>query len=251
MTKVTFLGRAYPRAAHVSVEGPVYFQTFLGVIDREVSFRVDIRQSDITVSGEVRDYEPAMMMVVHNRAYDLARGLLDLAGFLQGRGFSMQFHFLQLDDGEPSPIDYVNPDLPALLTILGDEDAFDKVARGPLSKPEVFGALNDLVLGLSQLHHSTVNCARATESIRHIFQADGERDEDGWRRMRAALRFDRSYLDLIVKTSRQQRHGKRAWVSGDIATEVIRRSWVVMDRYLAYAIGGEVPLDPVKYPVLS
>ena len=56
--------------------------------------------------------------------------------------------------------------------------------------------------------------------------------------MNATLRLERSYVDLILDHSKGPRHADRAHISGAICSEIVKRSWKIMNRLLEYLKRG-------------
>jgi len=120
-----------------------------------------------------------------------------------------------------------------------------------VADPALFQALDDLIVSITLPHHSPVNCARAVEGLRHLIAAPGASASQAWEQMRDALRLDRTFLQLITDTSTAPRHGNRAYIPGATTTETVRRSWIVMDRFLAYRKRGNTPRPVAEFPVLT
>lgn len=45
--------------------------------------------------------------------------------------------------------------------------------------------------------------------------------------------------------------GESVGFSGAVTTEVTRRSWVIMNRFMEYRLRGDKPLDAKEFPLLS
>ena len=120
-----------------------------------------------------------------------------------------------------------------------------------VTDPALFQALDDLIVSITLPHHSTVNCARAIEGLRHLIAAPDATVSQAWEQMRNALQLDRSFLQLITDTSAAPRHGNRIHISGSITTEIVRRSWLIMDRFLEYRKRGNTPLPATDFPTLT
>jgi hypothetical protein len=111
-------------------------------------------------------------------------------------------------------------------------------------------ALNDLILAQPP-NLAKINCARAIEGIRHII-AGQETDRDkAWLIMREALKVDKRYLYLIIGNSFARRHGESTIIEEKTIQEILRRSWIIMDRFFHYRLHGDIPLSIDQFPLLS
>lgn len=100
-------------------------------------------------------------------------------------------------------------------------------------------------------HTVAVNCARAVEGIRHLIAGEGERPEVAWPLMRESLNVDRAYLEFITSSSTKNRHGHREMLKSLTAREIMKRSWILMDRYLHFLKRSGVPLTEPEFPMLA
>jgi hypothetical protein len=69
--------------------------------------------------------------------------------------------------------------------------------------------------------------------------------------MRAALNVDRQYLEFITATSTNHRHCQLPVASAAKLSEILFRSWTIMNRFLAYQKNGSRPLTVSEYPMLT
>jgi hypothetical protein len=120
-----------------------------------------------------------------------------------------------------------------------------------LSNFAIFQSLEDLITSITLPHHAPVDCARAVERLRNLIATPGATISQAWHEMRNALRLDRSFLKLITDTSAAPRHGDPSYIPGTITTEIVRRSWIIMDRFLQYRKRGNNPLPATDFPVLK
>src|SRR6185312_11433371 len=120
-----------------------------------------------------------------------------------------------------------------------------------LSDWKLAHAFDDLIHAISVPHVSSVNCARAIEGLKHLLSTDAMNDKQRWEHMRNVLNLSKDYLSLITKSSEENRHGKRSRVEGDVASDVTRRSWTIMNRYLEFRKRGSAdPLPADQFPLL-
>ncbi len=84
-----------------------------------------------------------------------------------------------------------------------------------------------------------VNCARAIEGLKYLVATPGTSRSKAWEEFRNALHLGESYVRLIIENSIDNRHGNRVHISGEITTEVLRRSWTIMNRFFEYMLRGK------------
>jgi len=156
------------------------------------------------------------------------------------------------DEGMPLPISPLNMSVIPLCVAYQvnspDQSVLNKVYDIVLSDPWLALALNDLVSALALPHVSAVVCGRAMDSIKHLIATAGSSASRAWRQMRDALQIDEAYLKFITDTSAGPRHARPIVVPGDIQKEVIRRSWIIMDRYLELQKKGRSTVAIVRVP---
>jgi hypothetical protein len=110
-------------------------------------------------------------------------------------------------------------------------------------------ALNDLVTANTLPHYSPVTCARTIEGLRHLI-APGLQPKDGWSSLRQNLNIDENYLKFITDHSKGPRHGDPQHIPGAITTDIITRTWVIMNRFLEYRKRGNDALPISEFPML-
>ena len=68
--------------------------------------------------------------------------------------------------------------------------------------------------------------------------------------MRRRLNLSKSYLDFIVDTSKGPRHGDRSYIDQPTLNEVIKRSWIIMNRFLECRLREGEALPSLEFPEL-
>jgi hypothetical protein len=75
-------------------------------------------------------------------------------------------------------------------------------------------------------------------------------DKAAWLQMQTVLHADKLYLQYITENSKASRHGKHNYITGEVVTKVVERSWIIMNRYLEYRKRGNKPLTAPEFPLL-
>lgn len=223
----------------------------------EIAVTVKVTSSLIDVECSLNRFQDDDIGQIHKISLDLARASINLVSFLKGYGLSVYLHTLIKPDGVRNALLPENPQLASICTAFTigpaavlEQNTFHKVVSLVFTEPDLFMALDDLILSQSQPHHGPVTCARAVEGIRNMIAPNVER-KIGWKIMNESLRLDRTYSDLITSTSTGGRHGDRTFVPGNVTMEIQRRSWVVMNRFLEFRKRGSQPLPESEFPILS
>jgi hypothetical protein len=249
MPTVHFLGRVLPQIIRISIGHNPTIRWESPDIDLAMEFICHISDSSIDVECKLSRWEANLFTEVYKRAFDLSRASIDLVGFTMGYGLSVHLDAFVGHDGNHSDLLFKDDSLPAMCTAFGLDHHFDEVHAIVLQEPSLYMALNDLMAAITLPHVSAVNCARAVERIKHLLAPSAQTDKQAWAAMRAALSIDEAYLRYVTDHSKNARHGRSNFVHGSITSEVTRRAWAIVNRYLEYKKGGDCL--PTGLPILS
>lgn len=215
-----------------------------------------IDQSIIDIEFEVQHFnENDDLSSLLMRAWDLARAAVDLYCFKVGWGLTVYIDKLIKPDGSVSTIRPEAPLVAGHATALDSTNPnvnnFDVCYRLMLVEPGLFMSMNDLIVSITLPHHASVNCARAIEGLRTLM-VPGEPDrKKAWPIFQSNLNIERSYREPVTDTSTGPRHGDRTWIPGSVVNDIVERSWIIMNRFLEYRKGGNMPLPKSEFPLLS
>lgn len=252
MVTFRFIGRVLPENFPISVTAPpIRIENVKNQLD--VTMELSIAQSIISIDGIANRYEKGDFGLMYRRAVHLANSAVDMVAFSTGSGLRAILDRFVQPDGIETPIFSLDSRLAGLCTAYslrdGDEN-FDAVFTKVATTPNLFLALNDLIIGLYQPDEAAIVPARAIETIRRIFAPEDAKPADQWRYMHEALRLTKEYLEPITEISKNPRHGARTGpLDGDILV-VSERTWVVMNRCLEYFKRGGSALPENEFPVL-
>lgn len=217
---------------------------------------VQVRGSAIDIECAMNRIDPDVFPHVHKIAYDMARTAINVVSFATGITLTVVFDEIIDADGAKHPFAIQHPDLAELCTsyqLEPSETAFGvgDILKIILSEPALFAALDDLITATS--HHGliTVNSARAIEGLRHAMALPGMHRGVAWNFFRTNLNLTKEYLCLITDNSQSGRHGEGKYIAGPITTEIIKRSWIIMNRFLEFRKRGSQALPEAEFPVLS
>jgi hypothetical protein len=69
--------------------------------------------------------------------------------------------------------------------------------------------------------------------------------------LQRALQATQESIQPITDASRGPRHGDLAYIPGEITSDITRRSWILMNRFLEYKRRGDKPLPAEEFAVLN
>lgn len=118
-----------------------------------------------------------------------------------------------------------------------------------IKEPPLFIALDDLIRSITEQHTSLANCGRVLDRIRRMIAPSLDRAA-AWREMHKALNISRGYQEWVSKQSTGTRHGDNTFVPGSVSSEVIQRTWAILNRFLEYRKRGNQPLTPPDFSEL-
>lgn len=219
----------------------------------KITTRIDASIIDVEIDAPVfNEQDPSSFLM---RAWDLARAAVDLYSFKVGWGLSIIIDTLVKPDGSVATIMPKMETLAPYSTALNTSDPavnnFDVCYRLLLAEPALFMAMNDLIVSITLPHHAAVNCARAVEGLRVLMAPAGTPRQQAWPIFQENLNIDRAYREYVTDVSTGPRHGDRAFIPGDIVTETVKHSWIMMNRFLEYRKRGSHPLPLAEFPLLT
>jgi hypothetical protein len=249
MPIVHFLGRVLPPALSVSIghDPTVNWATEDGMV---YQIKNHIKDSVVDVEVNVNRYAPDDFVHIYKRAFDVARASVNLVAFIRGYGLTVILERFVDPGGNASVIHFIDPSLPPLCTACGLETDFDQVNLIVLGDWRIAHALDDLIKAITLPDVAVVNCARAIEGLKHLLGTDAMSDKQKWQNLRTLLCLSQDYLTLITDNSTDNRHGNRKHITGEITAEVLKRSWVVMNRFFVYKKRSSGGLPEAEFPVL-
>lgn len=187
------------------------------------------------------------------KANYLAKTILNCYGFAKGMILQAVLETVVKPDGITYNIKAHRPILEPLVTALhsGSDGGVDihPILSTVLGSPTIFVAIKDIVEGISATEAS-VNCGRAIEAIRESMAPASDR-KMGWQLMRDNLNVSQQFLEFITEHSKGPRHGDVLDIPFTEINETIRRSWIVMNRFLEFKKRSDNKLPLSDFPLLD
>jgi hypothetical protein len=189
---------------------------------------------------------------VDMKANYLAKSVINCYGFAKGMYLRAVLESVVKPNGTKYNIQADRANLEPLATAFHtDSDGsidINQVLPTILKNPAVFMALKDIVEAIPA-YESLVNCARSIEGIRQAMAPTSDR-KVGWKMLRDNLNLSQDFLGFVTDSSIRPRHGDPLDIPFSVINESIRRSWMVMNRFLEFKKRGDQNLPLSEFPFL-
>jgi hypothetical protein len=250
VAKVQLFGRVYPGGLKINLSAPGITYTaddgtLTGTID------ITVRDSAITVDWRLSGYKREQLLPIWTHSKKLTTVLVDLIAYRMGAAAIIILDSYTDDNGFSDNIAIVEPAVAGQSTSFQSDAELLKVFALIASEQPLMLVFEDLISTLSSQDHKAVNCGRCVEAIRQLVAGYHLDAKQQWPIFNKFLNLDRSYPDLIMEHSKDPRHGKQMHVDPVVITEVMRRTWVIIDRFFHFRLGGNSKLDLSKFPILK
>jgi hypothetical protein len=257
MAKYTFHGRVLPTFMEFTMIGSLtshWEDDIGGPVKQIVDASVSITKGIIEIVCESNlfgtdNYDGHVDLKTNY----LAKAVINCYGFAKGMLLHAVLETVIKPDGIKYNIKPHRPNLEPLVTALHSSSDggvnIQPVLSTVMTNPTIFVAVKDLVEGISATE-TPVNCARAIEAIRESMAPANDR-KTGWQMMRDNLNVSQHFLEFITDTSKGPRHGAVLGISFPAINETIKRSWIVMNRFLEFKNRGGQQLPLSDFPLLD
>ncbi len=250
MSSLKIKGSIWPRGPKVTLPNLTFT---LSSATSTVTLKTYCHESEITIECEAPDMivgDPESMGFVVGNARTLFDGALSLMAVKMGRAHRFIADSVSLEGGPDLNINVEYASLAGLLTAF-TMDEFAATMSWVTRDMQALLVLQDLNSAMSEPFYTQVGCGRAVDGIRHaIAGPGGAPDGKKWPELNHALNTERSYVELIMSASKKGRHGQRLVGGGFDSNEVLRRTWILFNRFMEYRKRGNVPLTPPDFPLL-
>lgn len=248
-TKIVWKGHVYPSgltidAAHKGIRYSATDGTLAGTID------IAVANSVITVAWESENYRSDYLLATWVHSRKLVTVLVDLIAFRMGVGATVVLDQYQIDNSAVENISILDPNVAGLATSIQSDVDLLEVFGIVTREQHLMVVFEDLISTLSSEEHKAVNCGRCIEAIRRLVAENEPDHKKQWPIMRDMLNLDLSYLLLITNSSIEPRHGGSGAADPKEVAEVLRRTWVIIDRFFHFRKAGSRKLDLVRFPLL-
>jgi len=255
MTKYKFRGSINPRSYQLSHK--IDWSLITGEKDGklyELHCKIDIEKSEITIDSKtdanfsLYDHRDAVVSFLGHQ--------LSAHGFQNGLWLEAEINAVYDYDAKKwLTIDPIHPALEKIQDDLSTQKEFDITQILDQKKYIALRyALRDAQLAIKYLDDTGTFCFRAIESIREFFvdqDTDNPADsKNSWIRMNRSLNLSREYTGDISKFALGPRHGSPTLTSRENKMDIVKRTWIVIDRFMIFVNQKETPLNDREYPKL-
>jgi hypothetical protein len=257
MPKIQMIGRVLPLQLGISVApSEVHWKDGSGGTGLEATFKIRIAGSIVNIEVNANRYLPTDASEIFKQSYDLARASVNLVAFATGIGPLVLLEIIIDPLGNPTWLIPADPAFASYCTSFKlppeNQDDFNAIYKIVITDVSLFRDMNDLIECMWNPHVTPVNCGRIIDSIcRLITPSSKGPTSAAWTTMQSTLSISKAYLQYISINATGPRHADPTFVSGTITTEIAKRTWKIMDRYLWYRKLGNVPLNSQQFPVLQ
>jgi hypothetical protein len=257
MLIVRVLGKVLPEAVVISWDKfPVLrFSSPDGAFQQNTKIKLDC--SRIEVEIELIEYSPERLNGLFNHAYDLASAYVDMISFARGYGLFVVLESVVHPDGTTEKVVNGTPSLAQHSTAFKfpmetpeEGLAFAQVLKKVMAEPALYYALHDLIRAINIPNLAAINCGRVLDGLRKILAPD-EDPKRGWPILQATLNVDAAYCRFISDQSKNPRHGDRTFIPGATTGETMKRTWIIMNRFLELRKRNDTTLPINEFPLLQ
>jgi hypothetical protein len=249
MPIIHFMGYVEPRETYVNAEN----LTMLTELDidtgRVVKYTLAILDSVVSVECDVDIFNIEDISRYYTRAVELSKTFVCLISFKMGWGLFVHLDtFIHPDGTEEKMFNQAN-----FLTGIADSydiNDFDNMYERIGCDIDLSAALGDLNDSLARPRVAPVNCSRVLDTVRNQM-APGLKDKAAWLLVQESLNTDEAYLQYISNMSKSPRHGKHSYPTRKETEELLRRTWIIFNRFLHYRIQSLTKLPSDRFPQLT
>lgn len=227
-------------------------------IEETIKCNVQIEQSKVVATCEVNEYKQSMLGWYLNYITDIARAVVNLVGFSLTDSLDVSFDEVSTPSGERLKINQsnFNPDLRKLCTAFSlDGDKFGSALRVVMKEPNLFLALADIIPNLRPGTQDISACYRAIERLRNMLSPDIRRNKSeersAWGKLRDTLNLSEEFITSNIYTKvKSYRHGHLKPLTPKESSEILKGTWQIVNRFIAYRMGNSKPLSKRDFPIL-
>jgi hypothetical protein len=221
----------------------------------EIELRIQIANSFVHIACDLNKYDPTDFDYLFKLCLDFTRVRIDLISFAMGMGFTVALESFVRPDGTFSQIVPQDPQLTAACKSIGVTRErvadFEKVFGIVATEPLTFRTLNDMISTLTFPYQAPATCGRIVETLRTLVAGADAPPKTAWPLLRETLRASDGFIRAITEAGSGGRKGEPAFVPGSVATDLTRRTWLLVDRYFEFRKRNSGPLPEAEFPVLG
>jgi hypothetical protein len=248
---IQFHGRVLPMGHKINLNQPIENLVVTPNKQLPIDFRVTIEESIVLVACKHRGIFTEEIFndafIISNK---VAHNVVDLMCFQYGLVLTVVLEEWTDADGNRMPVKTQNIELLGIVTSISN-NSMEAPLRLLFDEPDVALVLHDLTRAMRNRDDVAINCARSIDGIKHLLSPNSKDEKKAWSNLAQTLNLDSSYTKFVTTLSSDPRHRKPSVISRDDISEILRRSWNVMNRYLEYRLQNTGPLAAPEFPLLT
>jgi len=249
MPTVHFMGYVEPRQIKLMIENLTPITEMSLDTGLKVSYTIAVLESVVSVECEMDTFNAEDISQLYTRSVELSRAIINMIAVKMGWGLFIHLDTFIHPDGTEEFLMNRCDSLAGIVEIF-ELDGLDTVFQMLGCDVDFTMALNDMNEAISKPRTAAVNCSRTIDAIRHLI-APGLESKAGWRVVQESLNVDESYMQYISNHSKNSRHGEHDYLPPEVAEELFRRTWNLINRYLyrrSHSL-DRLPID--RFPQLN
>jgi hypothetical protein len=247
MSIIRFRGRVIPTAHQIALSGP--FIKHVHGYGQTQTYTVTTEGTMMTVTCELSKSSDEDLTSIMQRARIFGQTVLNVISFstttvyrfiieegqLPGQPWHRITQGCQAAKGICTVCELGTPSISAVFALANDIN--------------VLFALDDLIRGVEDVFLTRINCGRVVDALKKVL-APRAGSKQQWQISRHSLNLDLSYVSFIMKASIEGRHGNRVASELGIEDELLRRTWMIMNRFLELKKRGLQKLPDDEFPCI-
>ncbi len=188
---------------------------------------------------------------LRNQIATVCKSIYDAATFLTGHAITVEL--LSLTEVETNRFWTFGDWVPELSESAHERplptEGFINLA---ISNVHLRSALADLNQAITSPNDTGFYCYRAIETLMQEFKQPGEiESRKSWPRFREALQVTQDWIKPLTDKSTSNRHGELGAISGKERVFLMKRSWILVYRFVCLKLLGARSLPVAEFPLLQ
>lgn len=249
MANFTFIGKVLPERATLNLPRPIAMR-WKNASGENFNLSINIYANQIIAHFKYSDRAKVDLATARNIIDEHTQILVNLAGFLVGVCYDVEITSVLNND--TSDVQVFGRDFPVTRNKPQSRgNKFYELVPLPGMTSIVPLALADLRAAMRYPADTAVYCYRVFEAVLEDFKIPRGNQKQALNQIASDLNLGsgKELRSFLGKHANSRRHGKPVSISWSDRKAVMRRAWLVMDRYLEFLKRGRKPLPKSKFPI--
>jgi len=245
MPIVRFQGKVLP--AHILISAKYPARKRIGHPQMgDMTIECQVKDSQIEIWCNVQNWQHDYLAILNMDVTNVIRSYTDLYSFGSGLGLLAFLETVTFPDGAIEPLTSISEELGSECTaynVFGtsaeETEEQYRVCTMIANDHELTYAMSDLVLPLLFPTLAPSHCRRVLNSLRKYLYPHPN-DREGWKFLQKAINVDGSYIRWVRDNAHEPTHGSRSYIDAPTVKEMMKRTWIVMNRVIEFKKRGGV-----------